>query len=201
MKPSSTSVAGNASPGRSGERRSEQPRAIRGPIVDYTYVVDHEFFYDGDEIVREGSYGNWIWVILEGAAEIIKGTTSGPIKLLRGERRRLLGSLASLLRGEHVRNTTVIASGNIQLGMLDSQVLANEVISLSPDFKTLIKSMDNRLRHLTTIAAQAHDREARLPHAVASNKKIVIEQGQNGRRLSTFARGRWWWRAIRLPAM
>jgi hypothetical protein len=45
--------------------------------------------------------------------------------------------------GENVRSTTVVASGNTQLGMLDSQLLASEFANLSPDFKSLIKSLDN----------------------------------------------------------
>jgi CRP-like cAMP-binding protein len=188
LKSSSTPVTETLHPGEAAKRKSEQPPTIRGPIVDYTYVVDEESFYDGDEIVREGSHGNWIWVILEGAAEIIKSTTGGPIRLLRISDGAFIGSLASLLRGEHVRSTTVIASGNIQLGMLDSQVLANEVVSLSPDFKTLIKSMDNRLRHLTTIASQTHDRDASFMRSL-QNKKIVIEQGQNEERLFSIRRG------------
>ncbi|MCK5203902.1 MAG: DUF4388 domain-containing protein, partial [Desulfobacterales bacterium] len=35
---------------------------IKGPLVDYSYIVDEEGFYDGDEIVQEGNHGDWIWV-------------------------------------------------------------------------------------------------------------------------------------------
>jgi hypothetical protein len=42
---------------------------IKGPLVDYSYIVDEEGFYDGDEIVQEGNHGDWIWVILEGIAD------------------------------------------------------------------------------------------------------------------------------------
>jgi CRP-like cAMP-binding protein len=170
-------------PAEAVQRSSEQPPTIRGPIVDYTYVVDEESFYDGEEIVREGSHGNWIWVILEGAAEILKAATSGPpLRLLRVSDGAFIGSLVALLRGDHVRSTTVIASGNIQLGMLDSQVLSNEVASLSPDFKTLIQSMENRLRHLTGLAVKVDRRDASLLQSL-QNKKIAIEQGQNEERL------------------
>ena len=53
---------------------------IKGPLVDYTYVVDEEGFYDGDEIVHEGNHGNWIWVILEGVAQIVKETPKGALR-------------------------------------------------------------------------------------------------------------------------
>jgi len=119
---------------------------IKGPLVDYTYVVDEEGFYDGDEIVQEGNHGDWIWVILEGVAEIVKDSPRGPVKMLRIGDGAFLGSVASLLAGDNVRSATVVASGNIQLGMLDSQLLASELANLSADYKSLIKSLDVRLR-------------------------------------------------------
>jgi len=162
--------------------RADQPPMIKGPLVDYTYVVDEEGFYDGDEIVREGSHGNWIWVILEGAAEIVKNTPSGPLRLLRVGDGAFLGSVASFLMGENVRSTTVVASGNIQLGMLDSQLLASEFANLSPDFKSLIKSLDNRVRNVTGIAAQAHVGDGSFLELLKS-KKIAIKEGQSEDRL------------------
>ncbi len=30
---------------------------VKGPIVDYMYVIDEEEFFDGDEIVFEGNFG------------------------------------------------------------------------------------------------------------------------------------------------
>ena len=108
---------------------------IKGPLVDYSYVVDEEGFYDGDEIVQEGNHGDWIWVILEGTAEIIKQAEKGPIHLLRIGDGAFLGSVAALIAGGRVRNATVKAVGNVQLGMLDSQLLANELANVSADLK------------------------------------------------------------------
>ena len=162
--------------------RSDLPPLIRGPLVDYSYVIDEEGFYDGDEIVREGSHGNWIWVILEGAAEIAKKTPGGTLKLLRVGDGGFIGSLASLLAGTNERSSTVTASGNVQLGMLDSQQLSNELANLSADFKTLIRSLDKRLRSVTTVAAQAHAGDRSLMDAIAG-KKIAIKEGQTEERL------------------
>ena len=119
---------------------------IKGPLVDYSYVVDEEGFYDGDEIVQEGNHGDWIWVILEGTAEIRKETKGGPIEILRIGDGAFLGSVAALLSGGRVRNATVKAVGNVQLGMLDSQLLANELANVSAEFKSLLTSIDSRLK-------------------------------------------------------
>jgi CRP-like cAMP-binding protein len=188
IKPSSPPAADAPHPEEPKARKSDLPPLIKGPLVDYAFVVDEESFYDGDEIVREGSHGDWIWVILEGAAEIIKTTANGPIKLLRVGDGAFLGTVASLLMGDNVRSTTVVAAGNVQLGMLDSQQLANELTNLSPDFKNLIKSLNNRLRIVSTIAAQAHVRDASFMQSL-QNKKMAIKEGQNEDRLFSIREG------------
>jgi CRP-like cAMP-binding protein len=188
IEPSALPVADEPGAAEAPAPKTGQPPLIKGPLVDYAFVVDEESFYDGDEIVREGSHGNWIWVILEGAAEIIKTTPNGPIKLLRVGDGAFLGSVASFLSGDNVRSTTVVAAGNIQLGMLDSQLLAGEVANLSADFKNLIKSLNNRLHGVTSIAAQAHVGDASFMKSLL-DKKIAIKEGQNEERLFSIREG------------
>jgi CRP-like cAMP-binding protein len=168
--------------------KSDFPPVIKGPLVDYSCVIDEEGFYDGDEIVHEGAHGNWIWVILEGTAEIIKTTPNGPLKLLRLGDGAFLGSVASLLIDDNVRSSTVVASGNIQLGMLDSQLLAGELANLSADFKSLIKSLDHRLRCVTRIAADAHARNTDFAQLI-KGKRLAIKEGQNEERLFRIREG------------
>jgi len=169
-------------------RRTDLPPLIKGPLVDYTYVVDEESFYDGDEIVHEGAHGDWIWVVLEGAAEIIKTTPGGPLRLLRVGDGAFLGSVAALLSGDNVRGTTVIASGNIQLGMLNSQQLTAEIVNLPVEFKGLIKSLDNRLRFVTHIAAETHMRNGSFLKLI-QDKKVALKEGQNEDRLFQIREG------------
>ncbi len=169
-------------------RRADLPPLIKGPLVDYTYVVDEESYYDGDEIVREGAHGNWIWVILEGAAEIIKMTPNGPLRLLRVGDGAFLGSVAALLSGENVRGSTVLASGNVQLGMLNSQQLTAEIANLSNEFKALIRSLDNRLRFVSTIVAETHVRNGSFLKLI-QDKKVALKEGQNEDRLFQIREG------------
>ena len=160
---------------------------IKGPLVDYTYVVDEEGFYDGDEIVHEGNHGDWIWVILEGVAEIVKDSPRGPVKMLRISDGAFLGSVASLLAGDNVRSATIVASGNIQLGMLDSQLLASELANLSADYKGLIKSLDVRLRQVTNTAISIYG--GTKVNILTKGKKSVIKEGQNEERLFQIRKG------------
>jgi CRP-like cAMP-binding protein len=161
---------------------------IKGPLVDYSYIVDEEGFYDGDEIVQEGNHGDWIWVILEGTAEIIKQTERGSIQLLRIGDGAFLGSVSALIAGGRVRNATVKAVGNVQLGMLDSQLLANELANVSADFKNLLTSIDSRLRQVIEMVVKIKDGNNDLEEFI-HGKKQLIKQGQSEERLFTIKGG------------
>jgi len=161
---------------------------IKGPLVDYSYIVDEEGFYDGDEIVQEGNHGDWIWVILEGTAEIIKQAEKGPIQLLRIGDGAFLGSVAALISGGRVRSATVKAVGNVQLGMLDSQLLANELANVSADFKSLLISIDSRLRQVIEMAVNIKGNHNNLGELI-QGKKQLIKQGQREDRLFTIKGG------------
>jgi CRP-like cAMP-binding protein len=161
---------------------------IKGPLVDYSYVVDEEVFYSGDEIIREGNHGNWVWVVLEGTAEIIKETSNGPLPMLRIGDGAFLGSVASLLAGDNVRSATIVAVGNVQLGMLDSQQLTSELASLSVDFRELINSLYSRLREVTNMAAEVHNNSEKIKEFM-QNTKPVIKQGQSEARLFKIRNG------------
>ena len=173
---------------KAAPRRTDLPPLIKGPLVDYEYVVDEESFYDGDEIVHEGAHGDWIWVILEGAAEIIKMTPGGPLRLLRVGNGAFLGSVVALISGDNVRGTTVVASGNVQLGILNSQQLISEIANLPNEFKSLIKSLDNRLRFLTHIVAETHMRNGSFLKLI-QDKKVAFKEGQNEDRLFRIREG------------
>lgn len=161
---------------------------IKGPLVDYSYVVDEEGFYDGDEIVQEGNHGDWIWVILEGIAEISKQTANGSIDILRIGDGAFLGSVAALISAGRVRTATVKAVGNVQLGMLDSQLLVNELANVSADFKNILSSVDSRLKQVVEMAVKVNENQHNLEDYI-KGKKQLIKQGQDEERLFTIKDG------------
>jgi len=175
-------------PETGSETKSGTLPLIKGPLVDYSYVVDEEGFYDGDEIVREGNHGDWIWVILEGIVEIVKESPDGRVKMLRLGDGAFLGSVASLLAGNNVRSATITAVGNVQLGMLDSQQLSSELVNLSNDFKNLVKCLDQRLKHVTTMAFDIYHKNENVTNMI-QNKKPVIKQGQKEDRIFKIVNG------------
>ncbi|MFZ0130966.1 MAG: cyclic nucleotide-binding domain-containing protein [Desulfobacterales bacterium] len=162
---------------------------IKGPFVDYMYVVDEEEFYEGDEIVIEGNYGNWMWVVLEGIVEISKQTAAGPLKILRLSDGAYVGSISSFLTESSVRRTTARALSRVQLGMLDSHLLANEYAAMSPELREVVKSLDKRLNQVTDQLARIHAHEEKADRFLR-DKRPVIDQGQNEQRVFAITRGR-----------
>jgi len=161
---------------------------IKGPLVDYSYVVDEESFYDGDEIVQEGNHGNWIWVILEGIAEIVKETPKGALSLLRIGDGAFLGSIASLLKADNVRSATVTAAGNIQLGMLDSQLITSELANRSLDYREFIRAFDIRLKRVTSMAVDIYAQDKTVAKLIEGQKPL-LKQGQGDDRLFKITSG------------
>lgn len=161
---------------------------IKGPLVDYSYVVDEESFYDGDEIVQEGNHGNWIWVILEGIAEISRETPKGDLSILRIGDGAFLGSVASLLQADNVRSATIRAAGNVQLGMLDSQLMTSELAATSQEYREFVRALDMRLKHVTTMAINIYSQNQKVSELI-EDKKPLIKQGQAEERLFKITAG------------
>ena len=155
---------------------------IKGPLVDYTYVVDEESFYDGDEIVQEGNHGNWIWVILEGVVQILKDTPKGKLDLLKIGDGAFLGSVASLIKGDNVRSASITAVGNVQLGMLDSQLMTSELANLSTEYRNFVNGIDFRLKQATKATVDIYSGNEQIS-ALIKGKKAIIKQGQDEKRL------------------
>lgn len=149
---------------------------VRGPMVDYMYVVEEEDFYDGETIVEEGKHGNWIWIILEGVIEILKDTPKGPLTILRLSNGSFVGSLSAFLVKDHSRHATAKSLGNVQLGVLDSQRLSQEYARMSAEFRSMVMSLEKRLMQLTNIVVEYHTQSVDIARFI-KDKQRILRQG------------------------
>jgi CRP-like cAMP-binding protein len=168
----------NADSDASLKRALSKTAIVKGPLVDYMYVVDEEDFFDGEHIVEEGKHGSWIWVILEGVVDIVKEVDSGTIPIIRIGDGSFIGSMASFLLQGHIRAATAIAVGNVQLGVLDSQRLAQEYAGMSLEFRTFLTSLDKRLKQLTDRIVEYHDEQIQTSD-ILKDKKVLIQQAKS----------------------
>ena len=162
---------------------------IRGPLVDYMYVVDEEEAYAGTNIVKEGKHGSWFWVILEGVAEVYRETPKGPLEILRIGEGAFIGSIASLLLLEgNVRSTTIVAVDNVQLGVIDFRRLSVDFLRMSNELRNLTISLDKRLRQITDMVVNLYLKKVKADDYIAG-KKQVIQQGEGDEGFFTIQEG------------
>jgi len=150
---------------------------IKGPAVDYLYILDEEEFSDERTVVKEGSHGKWIWVILEGTAQVTRETSRGPVTIAKLGEGCFIGSFTSLLFQDYARSATVTAIGDLRLGLLDTQRLAGEFYTLPVDFRNTLSSLDRRLRKITDRAVDLSTRKEDPLVLPAKGLEVVVELG------------------------
>lgn len=149
VMPLTTEEASIEQSGHPKETRKSKPSVIQGPAIDYFYILDEEDFSDGRTIVKEGSHGKWIWVLLEGTVKISKQTQRGPLTILHLGEGSYIGTFTSLLFHDYARSASVTAVGDVRLGLIDTQRLAGEFYTLPGEFRGMLASLDRRVKKTT----------------------------------------------------
>ncbi len=174
--------------GQTKDGKSAALPVIKGPLVDYVFVISEDSFFDGGRIVKEGGHGRWIWVILEGMVDVTRETADGTMPVARLGEGCFIGGFSSLLRREGKRTATVTAVGEVQLGVVDADILSRQYSGLSSDFKNILISLDGRLRRITDLAVELYmkrSREDKLP----AGTKSIIKRGSSNQELFAITEG------------
>ena len=161
---------------------------MKETIEDYLYVIEEERYTDGQRIIKEGGHGNWMWFILEGAVRVAKETPQGPITVAGLKEGSFIGSLTSLLYGDNDRTATVIAVGDVVLGLLDTERLANEYACLSPDLRRLVQSLAGRLKKTTERSVDFSEGSS-FNRGPGAERQVLIERGSSREEAYAIAEG------------
>ncbi len=129
---------------------------LKKPITHYAFMVEEEEFPEGTSIIEEGEFGNWIWMVLHGMAEMSKKTIAGPTKILRVGQGAFIGNISSMMAMGRRRIATFTATETIRLGVLDLEPLYAEYSSLSDEFRSVLLSLDHRFREITERLSEIH---------------------------------------------
>lgn len=162
---------------------------IKGPMIDYNFVVDEEEYTAGTSIVQEGKHGNWIWVVLEGVVDIVKQTPNGPLTIVKISEGTFIGSMAAFLLEGNVRSASAVAATKVQLGVIDVQRVSSEYARLSPEFKGLLKSVEKRMVQVSDRAVDFFMQTNKLKQALKS-MKLVLKQGDKKEKLYAVTAGK-----------
>ena len=114
----------------------------------YGYIVREEVFPDQTTIFEEGKYGDWVYIVMEGRVKTKKRTSKGMLTINTLGEGSVLGELPFLRRTR--RTASVIADGEVKLGLLDKDRLEKEYEALSPQLKSLVTTTVLLLEEATT---------------------------------------------------
>jgi len=122
----------------------------------YGYVANEETHPDKAVIIKEGSKGDWVYVILKGSAKVRKRTRKGVVTLDTLSEGDIFGEMVLLETGQELRSASVVATnGPVRLGVLDSERLVKDYGTLSPQLRALMRSLIRRLKEMTDSVCNA----------------------------------------------
>ncbi|MBN2061590.1 MAG: TIGR02266 family protein [Deltaproteobacteria bacterium] len=134
-------------------------------------LVSEETYEDGRIIIREGSSGDWVYVVLSGSVEISRmiGGKKFIIEVLNeGE---VFGEL-SFLGGVNKRTATITSIGETVVGVIDRDSLDAEYNKLSSDFRAILVAVVRRFDKMLNRASDFNARaEKRAPKSLSVSFK------------------------------
>jgi uncharacterized protein (TIGR02266 family) len=109
-------------------------------------IASEETYHDGQIIIKEGTTGDWVYVILSGTVEISKtvGGNKFVIELLQPN--EIFGELGFL--GGVTRTATARAIGETTVGVIDRAFLDQEFNKLTSDFRTILVTLVERFKKM-----------------------------------------------------
>ena len=118
-------------------------------------IASYETFRDGQIIFKEGSNGDWIYVVEEGEVEISKNVDGQRIVFETLKETNIFGEMAYIDKAP--RSATATAKGTTVVGIIDRSVFDAEFNKLSADFQKILKMVAFRLRKTTERSVDAQD--------------------------------------------
>lgn len=110
-------------------------------------ILVKETYKDGQVIIKEGSFGEGTYVILDGRVEISKTVNNEKAVITTLGKGDIFGEMSFIDR--QPRSASVIAIGDVKIGILDKDFLENEINKTSEDFRLIITAVTQRLRKTT----------------------------------------------------
>jgi CRP/FNR family transcriptional regulator, cyclic AMP receptor protein len=102
-------------------------------------------YSDGDIIVSEGIVSNNAYVIFEGKVNVTKKVDKKSILINTLSKGEVFGEMG--LISQSVRSASVVAVGNVTIGVIDREQFEAIVSKLPDDARAIVKALVERLRY------------------------------------------------------
>jgi CRP-like cAMP-binding protein len=116
-------------------------------------IASYETFQDGQIIFKEGSNGDWIYVVEEGEVEISKNVGGQNMVIETLKESDVFGEIAYI--DKTPRSATATAKGTTVVGIIDRDFFDAEFNKISADFQKVLKTVAFRLRKTTQRSVEA----------------------------------------------
>jgi CRP-like cAMP-binding protein len=116
----------------------------------HAYVASEEFYPNESVIIEEGTVGDWVYVLLEGSAKVRKKSPKGMVTVDTLKEGDVFGEMGFMEGGKRLRSASVIASGDVWVGVLDREKLTRDFEQSPSNLRALIRSLVLKLRETTT---------------------------------------------------
>jgi CRP/FNR family transcriptional regulator, cyclic AMP receptor protein len=118
-------------------------------------IASYETFRNGQVIFKEGSNGDWIYVVEEGEVEISKNAGGRKIIIETLKEGDIFGEISYI--DKTPRSATAAAKGTAVVGVIDRDFFDAEFNKISADFQQIFKTVAFRLRKTTeeSVAARS----------------------------------------------
>jgi CRP-like cAMP-binding protein len=106
-----------------------------------------ESYKAGKVIFKEGTYGEGTYVLIDGAVEISKVINDKKILIAKLGKGDIFGEMSYLDKGP--RSANAIAISDVAVGLMDKDLLDEEINKTAENFRVIIKALVERLRTTT----------------------------------------------------
>ncbi|MBW2609112.1 MAG: TIGR02266 family protein [Deltaproteobacteria bacterium] len=137
-------------------------------------LVSEETYEDGKTIFKEGSSGDWVYMILSGSVQITKTIDGKKFVLEVLKKGEIFGELSFI--GGIKRTATVKAVGETTVGIIDRNSLDVEFNKLSSDFRSILVAV---VRRFKSMIDRASDFSARAELRVIKTLSLIYKDKQS----------------------
>lgn len=110
-------------------------------------IVAKEKYKDGEVIIKEGSFGEGTYVVTEGRVEVSKHINGERVVIAMLGKGDVFGEMSFIDR--QPRTASIVAVGDVQVGIIDKDFLEYEINKTSEDFRVIMRALTDRLRKTT----------------------------------------------------
>lgn len=115
-------------------------------------IAAYEKYTDGQTIFKEGTHGDWMYVVEEGTVEISRVINGKRVLIATFKEGDIFGEVAYIAKVE--RSAEARAVGDTTIGVIDRDFFDREFNKLSGNFQLILRTMALRLKKTTDVLVQ-----------------------------------------------